>query len=332
MLFVFRFSLAVFRFSSFVYRFSNWGRISNFNIQNLISTFAPRSNIVFWHSQTYFDIRIEAEYRVSVFPFSLFDFRHSNWGGISYFDIRTPILTFELRRNIVVWQNRRNFNIQNHFSTIALRPNIVFWHSKPYFYIRTEAEYRILTFAILFWHSNWGRISNFDNRNPTLTFELSPNFVFWYSKSYFDIRTEAEYRIWTFEILLWHSNWGRIFFDIWNLSLTFELRLNIVFWQSETYFEIRIEAEYRVFVFHFSLFVFRFSTFKLRRNIVFWHSTSYFDIRTEAEYRILTFSIPFWHSNWSRISYFDIRNRILTFELKLNIVFWVSKSYFDIQT
>ena len=40
-------------------------------------------------------------------------------------------------------------------------------------------------------------------------------FVFPYS--FFDIRTEDEYRILTFQILLWQSNWGRIsYFDIQN--------------------------------------------------------------------------------------------------------------------
>ena len=155
----------IFRFSFFVFQHSNWGGISTFNIQNLISTFALRPNIVFWHSKTYVDIRIETEYYVFVFRFfcfSLFVFRfssfafgHSNWGGIS------------------------KFNIQN-----------------PIFDIRTEAEYRILTFEIpiftlefrpniVFWH--W-RISYFDIRSPILTFELRPTIVFWHSKSYFDSR------------------------------------------------------------------------------------------------------------------------------------------------
>ena len=92
--FVFRFSLFVFRFSLFVFRHSNLGGISNFNIQNPILTFALRPNIVFWHSETCFDIRIEAEYRAFVFHFSLFVFR------FSFFDIQTEaeyrILTFAI--------------------------------------------------------------------------------------------------------------------------------------------------------------------------------------------------------------------------------------------
>ena len=146
--------------------------------------------------------RIEAEYSILTLKI-LFGFRT---GRISHFDIQNPILTFELK------------------------PNIVFWHSKSFydirtgrishFDIRTEAEYRILPFEIFFWHSNWVRISNFIIQNPILTFELKPNIVFWHSKSFydirtgrvshFDIRTEAEYRILTFKVLFWYSNWGRI--------------------------------------------------------------------------------------------------------------------------
>ena len=171
-----------------------------------------RPNIVFWHSKSYFDIRNRAEYRILRFKIL---FWHSNWGRISYFDIQKPILTFEIGPNIVFW-------FKNPILTFELGPNIVFWHSKSYFDIRTWAEYRILTFKILFWHSKSGRISYFDIQNPILTFEsgrisyfdiqnpiltfeLGPNGVFWHSKSYFDIRTEAEYRILTFKILLWHS-------------------------------------------------------------------------------------------------------------------------------
>ena len=230
------------------------------------------------------------EYRILTFKIL---FWHSTLDRISYFDIQNPILTFKLR------------------------PNIVFWHSKSYFDIRTEAEYLILTFKILFWHSNWDRISYFDIQNPILTFELGPNIVFdiqnpiltfefgrniafSHSKSYSDIRTGTEYRILTFKILFWHSNWGRIsYFDIHNPILIFKLGPNIVFWHSKTYFDIPKRAEYRILTF----------------KILFWHSKtgriSYFDIQ-----------ILFWHSNWGRISYFDIQNPILTFKLGPNIVFW----------
>ena len=296
-LFAFRFSffdirtetkyrVFVFRFTLFAFRHSKWGVISNFNIRNPISTFELRPNIVFWHSKSYFDIWTEAEYRILTFETL---FWHSNWDGISYFDIRNPNLTFELKSNTV------------------------FLHSKCYFDIRTKAEYRILTFEILFWYSNssrisyfdirnpiltfkLGRISNFDNRNPILTFELRPNNVFLHSKSYFNIQTEAKYRILAFEILFWHSNWGQIsYFNIqnfilttsfWhsqrgriskldnrNAMLTFELSPNFVFWHSKSYFDIRFQP-----------------------IIVFWQSKSHFDILID-EYRILTFEILFWHSN-----------------------------------
>ena len=285
---------------------SNWCVISYFDIQNPILKFEIGPNIVFWYSKSYFDIRTEAQYCILTFK-SYFDtlsgaeyriltckilFWHSNWGRISHFDIQNPILTFEIR------------------------PDIVFWCSKFYFDIRNRAEYRILIFKFLFWHSNWGRISYFDiqnpiltfdlgsnivfwHQNPILTFQIGPNFVFWYSKSYFDIRfgpnvvfwhsksyfdirNRTEYHILIFKILFWHSNWGRIL-----------------------YFDIQIPIW----------------TFELGPNIVFWHSKFNFDIRTGTEYRILTFKILFWHLISGRISYFDIQNPILTFELGRNIVF-----------
>ena len=174
--FVFRFSFFVFYIRSeaeyriltfkILFRHSQWGRISYFDIRK--------------------PIRIEAEYRVYVFRFSLFAFcfspfifRLSNWGGISYINIQNPISTFALWPNTVFWHSKTYsnwgrisyFDNWNLILTFELRPNIVFWHSKPYFYIRIESEYRILTFEVLF-----------------------------------DIRTEAENRILTFEILFKHSN------------------------------------------------------------------------------------------------------------------------------
>ena len=296
----------------------NSGRISNFDIQNLILTFELGPNIEFWHSKCYFDIRIRAKYRNLTFKIL---FSHSNVDGISNFDIRNPFLTFEFG------------------------PNIEFWHSKYYFDIRIRTEYRILTFKILFRHLNSDRISNFDIQTIS-TFKFGPNFEFCHSKSYFDIRIRTEYRIMTFEILFWHSNLDRISnFDIQILILTFELGPNIEFWHSKSYFDIRTWTEYRIF--RFSLFVFdiriraeyRFFdilspilTFEFGQNIEFWHSKSYFDIRSWTEYRILTFEILFWHSNSGRISNFDIRNPNLTFEFGPDIEFWHSNSYFDFRT
>ena len=243
---------------------------------------------------------------------------------------------------------------------------ILIWHSN-------WGQIWHIDITVLFWHSNLGRISYFDIHNPILRFNTKPCIVFWHSKSHFDIRNkaecrictlisyyhiqnEAEYRILTFKILFWHSNWGLIsYFDVQYLILsfdtksnivcrhsndilTFELRPNMVFWHSQSYFDIRHEAEYR--------------------NIVFWHSKSHFDIRNKAEcrictlisyhkiqkeakYRILTFKILFWHSNWGRISYFDVhilfchstRSRI--WYLDIQSTFWHLNlggiSYFDIQ-
>ena len=308
---------------------SNSGRISNFDIQNPILTFELGPNIEFWHSKSYFDIRIRAQYRILTFKIL---FWHSNLGRISNFDIPNPILTFELGPNI-------EFYIQNPILTFEFGPNIEFWDSKSYFDIRIRAEYRILRFKILFWHSNSGRISNFDIQNPILTFELGPNIEFWHSKSYFDILTGTEYQILIFKILFWHSNSGRISnFDIQNPILTFELGPNIEFWHSKSYFDIPIRAEYRILTFKILFWhsnsgpISNFDiqnpilTFEFGPNIEFWHSKSYFDIRTWAEYRILAFKILLWHSNSGLISNFDIQNPILIFEYGPNIEFWHSKS------
>ena len=129
-------------------------------------------------------------------------------------------------------------------------------------------------------------------RNSILTFEIGPNTVSWHSKSYFDIGTKAECRIYTFTILFWHSKLGQISY----------------FYIQNPIFDIRTEAEFRILTF----------------TILFWHSNV-------NEYCILTFKILFWHSKSGRISYFDIKNTILTFKLRGYIVFWHSKSYVDIQ-
>ena len=126
-----------------------------------------------------------------------------------------------------------------------------------------------------------------------MTFEMSRKMLFWYSKSYFDIRTVSENRILTFKILFWHSNWvGKCYFDVRKPILTFELS----------------------------------------RKMLFWYSKSCFDIRTESENAILIFKILFWHSNWVRKSNFYIKIPIFTFELHRKMQFCYSKSCFDIRT
>ena len=129
------------------------------------------------------------------------------------------------------------------------------------------------------------------------------NIIFWHSKSYFDIRTWAEYRI-----------------------LTFKLRPNIVFSHAKSYFDIQMGPN--IVFWHKNQIL----TFKMGPNIVFWHSKSFSDIRYWAEYRILTFQILFLNVKLGRIYH------ILTFKILLChsncrriIVFWHSKSYFGIR-
>ena len=140
--------------------------------------------MLFWYSKSYFDIRTESKYRISIFKFQSW---HSNWVRKCYFDIQNPILHSN-------WVGKCYFDIQNPILTSELSQKMLFWYSKSYFDIRTESEKSILT-------------CSFDIQNLILTFEPSRKIVFWPSKSYFDIRTESENRNLTFEILFWHSNW-----------------------------------------------------------------------------------------------------------------------------
>ena len=148
-------------------------KISDFDIENHIFTFGLPPNIVFWHSQFYFDIQlrsivafwhsqsycdiqIKAEYRILTFTIL---FLHSNLCRISHFDIQYLIFTFGMG-----WIS--NFDIHD-----------------PFLDIPHEAEYRILTFKITFWHSKQGRISYFDIQNAILTIKMRPNIVIWRSTS-----------------------------------------------------------------------------------------------------------------------------------------------------
>ena len=330
---------------------SNWGRISNFEIHSPILTFDLGPNIAFWHLKSYFDIRTGAEYRILTFK--------------SNFDIRTmPNIVFDIRNPTLIfkkWPENRILTFKILFWN-SNGPNIVIWHSKSYFDIQNcpgnlnlTLWNPILTFKVgpnfEIWHSN-----------PILTFEMVPKIVFCHSKSYFDIQTGAEYRIFTFEILFWHSKWARkSYFDIQNPFLTFELWPNIEVWHSKSYFDNRSGAEYRMLTFKILFWYSKWArksyfdiqnpilTLELGPNIVFWLSKSYFDIRTGpenriltfksnfdirtgADYRILTFQILYWYSNLGRISNFEIESPILTFELGLNIEYWHLKDYFDIRT
>ena len=97
-------------------------------------------NIAFWHSKSCFDIRTGAEYLNVIFEIL---FWHSNSGGITHFDNRNPILTFEFRLNIAFW-------LRSPILTYKFAPTTECWHSKFHFNFRISTEYRILTIDILF--------------------------------------------------------------------------------------------------------------------------------------------------------------------------------------
>ena len=248
---------------------SIWVVKSYIDIQNPILTFELRRKIVFkiqfftyelclkivlWQSKSYFGIRTESEYAILA-SFKIL-FWHSNWVGKCYFGIQNPFLTFELSVKIVFSYLKSYFDIrtesenriQNLILTFELSRKIVFWHTKSYFDTRTESENALLVFKVIFWHSNRIGKCYFHIQNPILTFDQRRKIVIWYSKSYFDIRTESENRILIFKILIdirnesenpillfkilfWQSNWyGKCYFDIQNRILTFELSWKTVFW------------------------------------------------------------------------------------------------------
>ena len=247
---------------------------------NAILTFELGPKIVFWHSKSF----LTFQSMLTIIFWLSNTILHSNSGQLSHFDIQGPILILE-----------------------------------------TETEYRILTLKIQFWHPKLGQISYFNIQYPILTFKLRPNIVIWLTKSYFDIETGAEYRILTFKILLLYSEAK---YRILTLKILF-WQSN---WPVKSHFDIQIlfdigtEAKSRILIQNPVL------TFEMRPNILFEHSNSYFDIRTEAEYHILIFNIIFWRSNRGRISYIDIQNPILTFDLRPSIVFWHLKSYLTFKT
>ena len=109
--------------------FGWWNSFQKKSIPNM--TFELGPNIKIWHSKSYFDIWTRAECDILTFKILCW---HSSWDRISNFDIRSPILTFQLG------------------------PDIILWHSEYFFGILIGAEYRIS--------------KDFDIQNPFLTFEL----------------------------------------------------------------------------------------------------------------------------------------------------------------
>ena len=140
-----------------------------------------------------------------------------------------------------VWYGACVFTLGSDRKNLFLM-TILFWYSKSYFDIRTESENPILTFKILFWHSLWMGKSYFDIQNPILMFALSRKILFWHSKAYCHIQNP----ILTFalsrkiQILFWHLlRVGKSYFDIQNPILTFALSRKILFWHSNSQFNIR---------------------------------------------------------------------------------------------
>ena len=162
--------------------------------------------MLYLHSNTCWvsssDIPAEPEYiksRVSkccfYFRFTFFAFRFPTCRLSSYFDILAAP--------------------ECQFSNVKM----IVWFS--FFDICADVEYQVLNVRMLFWHSSRWRISNSDipagskyikSRISNFfsvfvlvficcvsTFGLRPIIKFWMSKCYFDIRTDAEYQVLTFQ-------------------------------------------------------------------------------------------------------------------------------------
>ena len=122
----------------FVFCFSQYDFVFNFSFFDI----RIRAVSAFWHSKSYFYLKIGAEYHsfdsksdFAIYLILTFEipFWHSKWGRISNFDIRTG------------------------------------------------AENRLFTFKILFWRSNWDRLSHFDAQNGARISILTFKILFWRS-------------------------------------------------------------------------------------------------------------------------------------------------------
>ena len=127
--------------------------------------------------------------------------------------------------------------------------------------------------------------------------------VFPFRFSFVDIRTETEYQILTFKILLWHSHCvGKSFFHIQNSIFTYALSRIITVLIFKIQFCHSLWGGIPILTF----------------KTLFWDS-----------HPVLTIKILFCHSHWVAKFYFDIQRPILTFSLSLKIVFWHSRFYFE---
>ena len=142
--------------------------------------------MLFWQSNSCFDIRSESENRIMTFEIL---FWHSNWVRKFYFDIQNPNFTFDLSRKIVFWHSKSYFDIRTESENAILIFKILFrdsnwvgkfviWHSISHFHIRTQSENCIMIFKFRFWHSTSVGKSYFEIQNPILSLKLS-------RKSYF---------------------------------------------------------------------------------------------------------------------------------------------------
>ena len=118
---------------------------------------------------------------------------------------------------------------------------------------------------------------------------------FWHSKSYFDILIEGEYRILTFKILFWNSNWALIIF--WHSN-----------WGWISNFYIQTEAQNHI----------------LTLKILYWHSNWAWILHFDIQNPILKFELRM-KVKVDIQPQFECQNRILNVKIWYSVPIQMSK-------
>ena len=218
------------------------GQISLFCI---FFIFKLGSNIAFLHSNSYFAINIGPN--ISFFLHSKSYFQFQNWAEYCFFFTFFDIWIgnkysffhlesyFDIQLDIQNWSIYRLLYIQKSILTFETGPNITFLHfwycylAKYRFYtvsdILLRTKYRIFTIQI----QDCAEYHFFLKiQNPILTFKMGWILFF---NNFFDILIGINCRLFSFEIIFWHSKWVffSFFFYMQNSILTFSIGPNITF-------------------------------------------------------------------------------------------------------
>ena len=250
-------------FAFFLY--SSWDQISLFYIQILILPSILGQISLFFTFKILFSISKLGW--ILFFFFTFFDI----WIGNKYrfFHLESY---FDIQIDIQNWSIYRLLYIQKSILTFETGPNITFLHfwycylAKYRFYtvsdILLRTKYRIFTIQI----QDCAEYHFFFKiQNPILTFKMGWILFF---NNFFDILIGINCRLFSFEIIFWHSKW--VFFS-------FFFTCKILFWHS-------VLGQISLFYIFF---------YQIGIKYRFLHSNSYFDIQYWAKYLFLTFKILF---------------------------------------